>query len=313
MKIVDFITKDYKKDSEFIKNNLDDSSRQYIDDDTGLLYGIGFDTFIHKINRDKQEILSKDDKIDNLVKKLGYIDMREFLMLNRYILEAKNHNDILIQTKSKFLEEALFRFTKEKREEIKDKLSVIDSQQKNQREKTDEKVEFLLGNYSNLNEIFYENYYKIKDLSQREIEKSLEDYDKYEILKEISGNNKKISLTNDYNNDKLNLSRRGDNSNKSKKEGINSDDPYSYFDEVINSYRKHRTIDIKVNSNDIKMKINKFIQNNDTNDTLFNYHLDDILSMIKFYTFFNRYKKVYVPTNMETERLIVINIFKCFF
>ena len=49
----------------------------------------------------------------------------------------------------------------------------------------DEKVDYLLSNYSSLNEVFYENYYKIKDMSHKEIDKSLEDYDKYEILKEI--------------------------------------------------------------------------------------------------------------------------------
>ena len=74
----------------------------------------------------------------------------------------------------------------------------------------------------------------------------------------------------------------------------------------VNIYRKNRMIDIKVNSNDIKIKINKFIDNQNMNDTLFNYHLKDIFAMIKFYTFFNKYKKIYVPTNMETERLIVI-------
>jgi len=304
MKIIDFISKDLKRDSENKSSNIDNPSQQYIDDDTGLLYGIGFDTFIHKINRDKQEILSKDDKIDMLVKKLGYLDMREFLMLNRYILEAKNHHDALQQTKAKFLEEALGKFTKEKRQELKDKLSLIDSQQKNPSKKIDEKVDYLLSNYSSLNEVFYENYYKIKDMSHKEIDKSLEDYDKYEILKEISSNssNRKVSLTNDFNNDKLNLEKRNDTNNK---EAINTDDPYSYFDEVIKRYRKSRTVDIKINSNDIKMKINKFINNMEMNDTMFNFFLKDIFAMIKFYTFFNKYKKIYVPTNMETERLIV--------
>ena len=30
--------------------------------------------------------------------------------------------------------------------------------------------------------------------------------------------------------------------------------------------------------------------------------------MVKYYVFFNKYKKVYIPTNMEVERLIVRNI-----
>ena len=58
MKIADYITKDFKRETENQSNVLGNKSQQYIDDDTGLLYGLGFDVFIHKINRDKQEILS---------------------------------------------------------------------------------------------------------------------------------------------------------------------------------------------------------------------------------------------------------------
>lgn len=305
MKIADFITKDLKAESEIKQNILNQNANQYIDDDTGLLYGIGFDTFIHKINRDRQEILSKDNKIDLLVEKLGYLDMREFLVLNRYILEAKNHNDALVQTKAKYLEEAMGRFTKEKREEVKDKLSIIDSQQKKtQNEKLDEKINYMLTNYKELNEIFYENYYKIKNMSTKEVEKSLEDFDKYEILNTIAKNKKKISLTNDFNNDELSISTRDSEENKTS-EVKDLNDPYCYFDEVIDKYRKSRTVDIKVNANDIKNKINKFIDNMGMNDNVFNYQINDIYAMIKFYTFFNKYKKIYVPTSMETERLIV--------
>ena len=112
-------------DSEkLIKGNAGMTS-QFMDDDTGLLYGVGFDSFIHKINKDKQEILSQDNKIDLLVNKLGYLDLREFLALNRYILEAKSHSDTLVQAKAKYLEEAVSKLTRKKREEVRNKFSMI--------------------------------------------------------------------------------------------------------------------------------------------------------------------------------------------
>ena len=33
---------------------------------------------------------------------------------------------------------------------------------------------------------------------------------------------------------------------------------------------------------------------------------EKLFKMIKYYVFFKKFKKVYIPTNMEVERLIVI-------
>ena len=289
------------------KNNQNFSS-QFMDEDTGLLYGVGFYNFIHKINKDKQEILSQDRSIDILVNKLGYLDMREFLALNRYILEGKNHNDTLVQAKSKFLEDAINVLNKKKRDEIKNKFSLIDNRQElDSFGKTDEKIDFLLNNVSEMKDLFYQNYYKIKEMSFREMEKSLSDFDKYEVLRE-SAKNEDNDVSTQYNEDNLSFNPKVQLklNNSTKLNGNNNQD--SYIDEIIKKYRDSRTIQIKLNSNDIKKKIDDFIKEKKFHDNSFKSSLRNIFSAIKFYTFFNKYKKMYIPTNMETERLIVNKI-----
>lgn len=290
-------------ETEKILKGTQGFTSKFLDDDTGLLYGVGFDNFIHKINKEKQEVLSVDNKIDLLVNKLGYLDLREFLALNRYVLEAKNHSDTLVQAKARYLEEAINKLTKRKKEEVRNKFSMIETRQDiDSAAKTDEKVEFLLNNYSEIKDIFYKNYYKIKEMSYREVEKSLNDFEKYEMLRE-SSKKKKINLADNYNDDFLvfNPNIKGNEKKNNKKEF----DQDSYIDEIIKKYRDNRTINVKLNSNEIKKKIESFISDKNINDKIFKFQLKNILSMIKFYTFFNKYKKMYIPTNMETERIIV--------
>lgn len=294
-------------ESEKIMKGNDNMTSQFMDDDTGLLYGIGYDNFIHKINKDRQEILSQDNKIDILVNKLGYIDLRDFIALNRYILEGKSHSDTLVQAKAKYLEEAINKLNKKKREEVRNKFSMIDTKQDlNAAGKTDEKVEYLLNNYSEIKDLFYKNYYKIKEMSFRELEKSLNDFDKYEYLREAAKSNK-ATLADQYNDDNIDFKV---NVNSDKNKGKKDFDQDYYIDEIIKKYRDNRTISVKLNASEIKKKIDNFIQTTDHNDLTFKFELRNIFSMIKFYTFFNKYKKMYVPTNMQTERIIVIKFFK---
>jgi hypothetical protein len=295
---------------KIIKGNAGMTS-QYMDDDTGLLYGVGFDSFIHKINKDKQEILSQDNKIDLLVSKLGYMDLREFLAVNRYILEAKSHSDTLVQAKAKYLEEAVNKLNKKKREEVRNKFSMIETRQElDSAGKTDEKVDFLLNNYSEIKELFYKNYYKIKEMSFRELEKSLSDFDKYEMLRENS-KSQQINLSDKFNDDNVNFNEKVKGKVKESKGGQSNEfDQDAYVDEIIKKYRDSRTISLKINSSEIKKKIEGFIAKNDLNDNEYKFQLKNIFSMIKFYTFFNKYKKMYIPTNVETERIIVnFNLF----
>lgn len=54
--------------------------------------------------------------MDNLVEKLGFLDYRDALAANKYILEAKRHGDYHQQARAKTLALALNRMTKLKRE-----------------------------------------------------------------------------------------------------------------------------------------------------------------------------------------------------
>jgi hypothetical protein len=59
-----------------------------------LPYGIGYDTIIKKRADmvDKQKFWN-NKVMDELVNKLGYMDFRDALACNKYILEVKRHGD----------------------------------------------------------------------------------------------------------------------------------------------------------------------------------------------------------------------------
>jgi hypothetical protein len=64
------------------------------DDQFKLPYGVGFDHVIKKRADliDKQKFWN-NRVMDELVNKLGYMDYRDALAANKYILEAKRHGD----------------------------------------------------------------------------------------------------------------------------------------------------------------------------------------------------------------------------
>jgi hypothetical protein len=64
------------------------------DDEFKLPYGLGFDTVIKKKTDlvDKQKFYN-NRVMDELVAKLGYMDYRDALACNKYIIEAKKHGD----------------------------------------------------------------------------------------------------------------------------------------------------------------------------------------------------------------------------
>jgi len=64
------------------------------DDQFKLPYGIGYDAIIKKRADmvDKQKFWN-NKVMDELVNKLGYMDYRDALACNKYILEVKRHGD----------------------------------------------------------------------------------------------------------------------------------------------------------------------------------------------------------------------------
>ena len=65
-----------------------------VDPDFGLPYGMGYDQII----KEKADVFVNNKfynniMMDQLVQKLGYLDYRDALAINKYILEAKKHGD----------------------------------------------------------------------------------------------------------------------------------------------------------------------------------------------------------------------------
>ena len=66
-----------------------------VDQELHLPYGLGFDQII----KEKTDLISNkkfhnNRVMDELVEKLGYIDYRDALAANKFILEAKKHGDV---------------------------------------------------------------------------------------------------------------------------------------------------------------------------------------------------------------------------
>ena len=89
------------------------------DDQFKLPYGVGFDHIIKK----KADMIDKQKfwnnrVMDELVNKLGYMDYRDALAVNKYIIEAKRHGDYHQQARSKILTVAISKYNSQKRVDI---------------------------------------------------------------------------------------------------------------------------------------------------------------------------------------------------
>ena len=89
------------------------------DDQFKLPYGVGYDHIIKKRtdNIDKQKFWN-NRVMDELVESLGYMDYRDALACNKYIMEAKRHGDYHQQARAKILSVAMSRYNAQKRLEI---------------------------------------------------------------------------------------------------------------------------------------------------------------------------------------------------
>lgn len=92
------------------------------DDQFKLPYGVGYDHIIKKRtdNIDKQKFWN-NRVMDELVESLGYMDYRDALACNKYIMEAKRHGDYHQQARAKILSVAMSRYNAQKRLEIDQK------------------------------------------------------------------------------------------------------------------------------------------------------------------------------------------------
>lgn len=66
-----------------------------IESEFSLPYGFGFDHIIkEKIDSINDQKFKNNQLMDELVEKLGYLDYRDALAANKYILESHRHKDI---------------------------------------------------------------------------------------------------------------------------------------------------------------------------------------------------------------------------
>lgn len=90
---------DYMSENEQIQDIMKseketNSFKANIDEEFNLPYGFGFDYII----KEKGELINNkkalnNQAMDELVNKLGYLDFRDALAANKYILEARKHGD----------------------------------------------------------------------------------------------------------------------------------------------------------------------------------------------------------------------------
>jgi hypothetical protein len=142
-----------------------------------LPYGFGFDYVIQeradKINNQK----FKNNKLmDQLVEKLGYLDYRDALAANKYILEAKRHGDYHQQARAKTLALALDRMTKLKREQIEKEAHEIVRKSGNKEQgkqfldmKEQKKLELIMNQDAAMSHVYQTFLGDVKESSEREI------------------------------------------------------------------------------------------------------------------------------------------------
>jgi hypothetical protein len=288
-----FMSKNLNVDELGVSNEI------AVDKDTGLIHGLGFDHLISSSLASSKEEMNdekyQEGNLNQLINKLGYLDFREFVALNKYIVDAANHEDLVNQTKSKFLQIAMQKMNSYQKEELKKNFRKIDESYKDSKakDKNDLKIEFMLNNIEESKELFYNYYYKLKEMNEREEAKAMNEFEKYEQMsKSLQDSKIKASDLDDtlsYNND-----------SNSKKYDLND-----YMERIIKTYRDQRTISVKTDSetiiNKLRFMATKFASKPYiTSDKIFN----NAIILAKYQTFLNKYKKIYIPTNIETERLM---------
>lgn len=279
-----------KVESTDIDSAVDDDMP--IDPTTGLMYGVGFDDYIKKRIKTLEKKES-DAVLDELVTKLGYVDLRDFVALNKYVLEAKNHTDNVNRTKARLLSIAMDILNQTKNAEVSKIYKEIDANYKTTALRNEKKLEYLLENVEEAKTFFYQYYYKIKERNDKEDEQTLDAFEKYEKIiqqkrdryKEIDNSHNRMS--NEKNNDKNQVT--------------------DYMDYLIKQYRNQRTLIFDKTTHEIQHQVRQIMSLEVTSENKkhITKALNNCLTLIKYYSFFQKHRKVYTPTNTETERLIV--------
>ena len=146
-----------------------------VDDQFKLPYGLGFDKLIKKrtdmVDRDK---LQNNRVMDELVEKLGYMDYRDALACNKYLIDVKRHGDYHQQARAKILTVALSRYNAQRRQQIEQKALA-----KSPSDKDEAKLKVIMDEDPEMAKLYREAYGDIKADKEADYNEALRIHEKY--------------------------------------------------------------------------------------------------------------------------------------
>jgi hypothetical protein len=150
------------------------------DDEFKLPYGVGYDAIIKKrtdlVNKQKYW---NNKVMDELVTKLGYVDYRDALACNKYILEVKRHGDYHQSARSKILSLAMSKYNSQKRQEVDQMAAVVAA---DGTDKDEAKLKVILNDDPEMSKLYRETYSDVKADKENDYDESVRIHDKYAYL-----------------------------------------------------------------------------------------------------------------------------------
>jgi len=138
--------------------------------------------------------------MDELVNKLGYMDYRDALAANKYILEAKRHGDYHQQARAKILSVAMSKYNTQKRLEIEAKAAAQTqgASAATPQQKDEAKLNVIMNEDTDMARLYREAYGDIKADKEHDYNESLRIDKKYAYLYDKKALASKLP-TNKYN------------------------------------------------------------------------------------------------------------------
>lgn len=167
------------------------------DDQFKLPYGVGYDTIIKKRADmvDKQKFWN-NRVMDELVSKLGYMDYRDALACNKYIMETKRHGDYHQQARAKILSVAMAKYNSQKRQDVESKAAATIQQLSGDRDEA--KLKVIMDEDPEMARLYREAYGDIKADKEADEDLANRIHDKYDYLNDGKTLNRRKE-TNRYN------------------------------------------------------------------------------------------------------------------
>jgi hypothetical protein len=98
------------------------------------------------------------------VQKLGYIDYRDALACNKYVLETKRHNDYHQMARSKILSHAMQKYNQQKKKHIESMVSA----QAGTASHDEDRLKVIMNEDSDMAALYREIFQDIKEEKERE-------------------------------------------------------------------------------------------------------------------------------------------------